>query len=280
MHVFERITTLHDFLETKGKQKNTIGFVPTMGALHEGHLALMRRAKAENDILVVSIFVNPLQFNNPDDLLRYPRTIENDLKLLETIPCDVVFMPSTDEMYPTPETTVYDFGKLEQVMEGAFRKGHFNGVAIVVRKLFEIVKPNKAYFGEKDFQQLAIIQKMVQDHNIPIEIVSCDIVREADGLAMSSRNVRLNETERAIAPQIFKTLTDAALKKQELSPESMREYAEKQLKKIDLFDVEYVEIADETQLQRLKNWEDTDHARIFVALQLGNVRLIDNLRIF
>ncbi|MDR0970579.1 MAG: pantoate--beta-alanine ligase [Lentimicrobiaceae bacterium] len=280
MHVFKRIAILQDFLETKRKQKCTIGFVPTMGALHEGHLALMRRAKSENDILVVSIFVNPIQFNNPDDLLRYPRTIENDSKLLETVLCDAVFVPSVEEIYPVPETTIYNFGAIEQVMEGAFRKGHFNGVAIVVRKLFEIVKPNKAYFGEKDFQQRAIIQKMVENYAIPTEIISCEIVREPDGLAMSSRNMRLNETERTIAPQIFKTLKKAVLKKQELSPELMREYVEKQFKKIDAFNVEYVEIADEKHLQPIKTWHETKHARIFVALQLGNVRLIDNIRIF
>ena len=161
----------------------TIGFVPTMGALHEGHLVLIRRAVAENDFVVVSIFVNPIQFNNPDDLAKYPRTLETDLKMLESTGCHLVFAPSAEEMYPEPDRSEFDFGKLDKVMEGKFRPGHFNGVAIVVKKLFEIVSPHKAYFGEKDFQQLAIIKNMVSQLNLPVHIVPCPIVREPDGLA-------------------------------------------------------------------------------------------------
>jgi pantoate--beta-alanine ligase len=251
-----------------------------MGALHEGHLSLINRAKNDNDIVVSSVFVNPIQFNNPTDLEKYPRTPELDIEKLKNAGCDAVFMPSVEEMYPEKVEDHYDFGDLERVMEGACRPGHFNGVAIVVRKLFEIVNPDKAYFGEKDFQQLAIIKKMVGNLNMGLEIVPCPIIRENDGLAMSSRNVRLNETERAIAPKIFATLNDAVSKQNSMSPAEMREYALAKYAEIKEFDVEYVEITDEINLQSINNWNECEHARIFVALQLGPVRLIDNVRIF
>jgi pantoate--beta-alanine ligase len=226
------------------------------------------------------VFVNPIQFNNPTDLEKYPRTPELDIEKLKNAGCDAVFMPSVEEMYPEKVEDHYDFGDLERVMEGACRPGHFNGVAIVVRKLFEIVNPDKAYFGEKDFQQLAIIKKMVRNLNMGLEIVPCPIIRENDGLAMSSRNVRLNETERAIAPKIFATLNDAVSKQNSMSPAEMREYALAKYAEIKEFDVEYVEITDEINLQSINNWNECEHARIFVALQLGPVRLIDNVRIF
>ena len=209
MNVYNFIVDIQRFVEEKHNLGLKVGFVPTMGALHEGHLSLINRAKKDNDIVVSSVFVNPIQFNNPTDLEKYPRTPERDIEKLEQAGCDAVFMPSVDEMYPEKVEEHYDFGDLERVMEGACRPRHFNGVAIVVRKLFEIVTPDRAYFGEKDFQQLAIIKKMVQNLNMNLEIVPCPIIRENDGLAMSSRNVRLNETERAIAPQIFATLNDA-----------------------------------------------------------------------
>ena len=257
-----------------------MGLVPTMGALHEGHLSLIRRAKKENDIVVASVFVNPVQFNNRADLEKYPRTPEKDVKLLESVGCDAVFMPSVQEMYPTEVTDRYDFGIIERVMEGACRPGHFNGVAIVVRKLFEIVEPDRAYFGEKDFQQQAIIRKLVHDYNLKLEIVPCDIVREKDGLAMSSRNMRLNDEERAIAPMIYKVLQEVVANVETMSPAEMKALALKKYSDIKQFDVEYVEIADEANLQSVTDWKDCEHARIFVALQLGPVRLIDNLRIF
>ena len=241
---------------------------------------MINRAKKENDIVVCSVFVNPIQFNNPTDLEKYPRTPEKDIEKLEQAGCDAVFMPSVEEMYPDKVEDHYDFGDLERVMEGACRPGHFNGVAIVVRKLFEIVTPDRAYFGEKDFQQLAIIKKMVQNLNMNLEIVPCTIVRENDGLAMSSRNVRLNEAERAIAPKIFATLNDSITKKDVMSPAEMKEYTLTKYAEIKEFDVEYVEITDETNLKSLESWNECDHARIFVALQLGPVRLIDNVRIF
>ena len=280
MKVFNFIVDVQRFVEEKHNLGLKIGFVPTMGALHEGHLSLINRAKKDNDIVVCSVFVNPIQFNNPADLEKYPRTPEKDIEKLEQAGCDAVFMPTAEEMYPNKVEDHYDFGDLERVMEGACRPGHFNGVAIVVRKLFEIVTPNRAYFGEKDFQQLAIINKMVSDLNMNLEIVPCPIIRENDGLAMSSRNVRLNEAERAIAPKIFATLNDSITKKDVMSPAEMKNYALKKYAEIKEFDVEYVEITDEINLKSIENWDECDHARIFVALQLGPVRLIDNVRIF
>lgn len=280
MNVYNFIVDIQRFVEEKQNSGLTIGFVPTMGALHEGHLSLINRAKKENDIVVCSVFVNPIQFNNPADLEKYPRTPEKDIEKLEQAGCDAVFMPSAEEMYPEKVEDHYDFGELERVMEGACRPGHFNGVAIVVRKLFEIVTPDRAYFGEKDFQQLAIIKKMVRDLNMNLEIVPCPIIRENDGLAMSSRNVRLNETERVLAPKIFATLNDAISKKDSMSPAEMKSYALAKYSEIKEFDVEYVEITDEINLKSIENWNECEHARIFVALQLGPVRLIDNVRIF
>lgn len=289
MKVFNFIVDIQRFVEEKRNEGLKIGFVPTMGALHEGHLSLINRAKKENDIVVCSVFVNPIQFNNPADLEKYPRTPEKDIEKLEQAGCDAVLMPSVEEMYPEKVEDHYDFGNLERVMEGACRPGHFNGVAIVVRKLFEIVTPNRAYFGEKDFQQLAIINKMVRDLNMNLEIVPCPIVRENDGLAMSSRNVRLNDKERAIAPKIFATLNDVASKidatgvtslQDSMSPAEMKSYALAKYSEIKEFDVEYVEITDEINLKSIENWNECEHARIFVALQLGPVRLIDNVRIF
>ena len=280
MNVYNFIVDIQRFVEEKHNLGLKIGFIPTMGALHEGHLSLINRAKKDNDIVVSSVFVNPIQFNNPTDLEKYPRTPERDIEKLEQAGCDAVFMPSVDEMYPEKVEDHYDFGDLERVMEGACRPGHFNGVAIVVRKLFEIVTPDRAYFGEKDFQQLAIIKKMVRNLNMNLEIVPCPIIRENDGLAMSSRNVRLNEKERDIAPQIYATLNDAASHKNEMTPAELRQYALDKFATIKEFDVEYVEITDEINLKSIENWNECEHSRIFVALQLGPVRLIDNVRIY
>ncbi len=280
MQVFNRISDLQKFLKNERSQGHSVGLVPTMGALHEGHLSLIKRSKKENDIVVVSVFVNPIQFNNLTDLEKYPRTPEQDIDLLSEAGCSAVFMPTVEEMYPEKVEDHYDFGSLEHVMEGACRPGHFNGVAIVVRKLFDLVAPDRAYFGEKDFQQLAIIRKMVRDNNLPLTIVPCAIVREGDGLAKSSRNMRLNPEERAIAPQIFAILNAAIKKYKSLSPAELHDEVIANYKKIKEFDVEYVEIADESTLQHIEKWDNSEHARIFVALQLGPVRLIDNVRIY
>ena len=280
IHVFNYITDIQKFLKSEREKGHSVGLVPTMGALHEGHLSLVRRAEKENDIVVASVFVNPVQFNNSTDFEKYPRTPERDIEMLQNAGCDAVFVPSEKEMYPVPVTDKYDFGDLERVMEGVCRPGHFNGVAIVVRKLFEIVMPDRAYFGEKDFQQQAIIRKLVADLSLNVTIVPCDIVREKDGLAMSSRNMRLTPEERAVAPMIYKVLSEVAALKDSLSPDEMKKSALEKYADIKDFDIEYVEITDETNLKSIKSWDNCKNARIFVALQLGQVRLIDNLRIF
>ncbi|MBK9291492.1 MAG: pantoate--beta-alanine ligase [Bacteroidetes bacterium] len=278
-----RCNTRHELELALGESRQahkTIGFVPTMGALHEGHLQLMRQAQAENDLLVVSIFVNPIQFNNREDYEKYPRVDEADRQLLEQIGCDILFSPDEQEMYPGPVNERYHFGPLETVMEGAFRPGHFNGVAVVVKRLFDMVKPTKAYFGEKDYQQLAIIQALVEGYQLPVQIVPCPTVREADGLAMSSRNMRLDAHQRSIAPRIFKVLSKAASLRNVLSPDEMRQWAILELEKTPEFNVEYVEVADARTLQPLRHWNDSPSARIFTAVYLGPVRLIDNVPIF
>lgn len=280
MQVFNYIIELQSFLKSKRDSGYTIGLVPTMGALHQGHLSLIHRAKNENDIVVASVFVNPVQFNNTIDFEKYPRTTEKDIDKLKYAKCDVVFMPTLEEMYPEKVNDHYDFGDLEHVMEGICRPGHFNGVAIIVRKLFEIVEPDRAYFGEKDFQQQIIIKKMVKDLNMRLTIISCPIIREKDGLAMSSRNMRLNEEERAIVPNIYKILKNTISQKNKMTPAEMKKYALKKYAEIQQFKVEYVEVTDEEYLKSIENWNDCKHARIFVALQVGQVRLIDNARIF
>jgi len=274
------IADTRQVIEEKKQAGESIGFVPTMGALHEGHLALVRRAASENDFVVVSIFVNPIQFNNAEDLANYPRTLDDDLKKLEGTGCDLVFAPSADEMYPEPDTTVFDFGHLDKVMEGKFRPGHFEGVAIVVKKLFEIVVPHRAYFGEKDFQQLAIIKKMVDLEQMPIELVSCPIVREADGLAMSSRNMRLNEVEREEATLIFKSLSGISENYSWVTPEGVKQIVSGQINESPLFRVEYVEVVDGETLRPFEDWMDVEHAVVCVAAFIGPVRLIDNWRLF
>lgn len=278
MITLSKIKDTASFLQQEVNKGHTIGFVPTMGALHDGHLQLMRQAKKENDVLVVSIFVNPIQFNNPTDLEKYPRNLDKDKNLLETVGCDLLFAPEISEMYPDKVDEEYDFGLLETVMEGAKRPGHFNGVAIVVKKLFEIVKPHRAYFGEKDFQQLAIIQRLVHMEHMPVEIVPCPIVRENDGLAMSSRNERLSVEERAIAPFIFQTLQQAVDKKERETPESIKRRVIEGFKSKKYFQLEYFEIADDTNLQPVHNWKDANGVLGFIAVHLGNVRLIDNIR--
>lgn len=280
MKIISTVIQLRSFIADARLSGKTIGFVPTMGALHEGHLELMRRAKRENDLLVVSIFVNPIQFNNKEDLEKYPRTLEQDASMLETVGCDFLFAPDVNEMYPEPVPDQYDFGKLADVMEGASRPGHFNGVAIVVRKLLEIVEPDKAYFGEKDFQQLAIILQLVKLILLPVEIIPCPIVREADGLAMSSRNMRLTENERFVAPFIYQTLKQAVKLNTVLSPEELKRWMVEKFKKRPEFKVDYVEIAEDQLLQPVTHWNDAKSVYIFVAVFLGNVRLIDNMRIF
>jgi len=278
MKVFNSIKETTAYIHEQKTNGTRIGFVPTMGALHEGHLELMRRAKRENDLLAVSVFVNPKQFDNPEDLKKYPRNLARDMDMLEEVGCDVLFAPEVEEIYPEEEHLNYDFGALETVMEGASRKGHFNGVAIVVRKLFDIVNPDKAYFGEKDFQQLAIIQQLVKQTKQPVEIIPCPIVREKDGLAMSSRNERLTEEERKMAPFISQTLQSAKTRIPALNPDELKKWVVDEFGEKGTFKLDYFEIADDTLLQPAHSWNQCKGIMGFVAVYLGNVRLIDNIR--
>lgn len=259
------------------EQGETIGFVPTMGALHDGHISLMKRANCENDISVVSIFVNPTQFNDKRDLEKYPRTLEADLSLLHSINIDYVFVPSDKEIYPVPDTRVFDFGMLDKVMEGKHRPGHFNGVAQVVSKLFDIVNPHKAYFGQKDFQQLAIIRKLVKILSLNIEIIPCPIIRENDGLAMSSRNVLLTPECRSSAPLIYQTLTEARNKMNSCSVNNLIEWVKGAVNSNPNLDVEYFELVDAETLEAVNDWESQKSIVGCIAVHAGTVRLIDNL---
>ena len=279
------ITTIKEiqgYLNGKTAQGQSIGFVPTMGALHKGHLALVNRSKMENNLTVCSIFVNPIQFNNQDDLKKYPRTLIHDSKLLKESGCDVIFAPDASEMYPESETPCIDveFGMLGNVMEGKFRPGHFIGVAIVVKKLFDIVHPARAYFGKKDFQQLAIIRHMVSTLHLPVEIVACETVREADGLAMSSRNMRLTIAERNLAPKIYQVLSKLKGKARKLPVRELKEWAIKKIQENSELRVEYFEIGDKESLLPLENWRQKERAMAFTAVFLGDVRLIDNIELF
>lgn len=280
------ILLTHTISETRAaiqqqlSESKTIGFVPTMGALHEGHLQLIRRAANENDFVAVSIFVNPIQFNNPDDLAKYPRTLETDMQQLEGTGCKLVFAPSAQEMYPEPDLTEFDFGELDKVMEGKFRPGHFRGVAVVVKKLFEIITPGKAYFGEKDFQQLTVLKRMVSMLEMPVEIIPCPIVREPDGLAMSSRNARLTKQERAEAPAIYQALSKVKENYSWFIPGGVKQLVMGELQENPFFRVEYVEVVNTETLQTFDDWTDAKHAVVCVAVFIGQVRLIDNIILY
>ncbi len=278
MQIFYEISALRGFLETARKAGRTVGLVPTMGALHDGHLALVKTAAAANDVTICSIFVNPIQFNNREDLDRYPRTLSRDCGLLASAGCDAVFAPPVEEMYPeAPVLTMY-FGKLESVMEGAFRPGHFNGVGIVVAKLFNVVQPQNAYFGQKDLQQTAIVKALAKNLSMPVEVVVCPTVREADGLAMSSRNQRLSPEERALAPHIFRCLTlvrDQLLSGADVA--SVKLEASRYFARIPAFRPEYIEIADADTLEPADRLLPAGRNAVCFAGFLGQVRLIDNL---
>jgi pantoate--beta-alanine ligase len=255
----------------------SIGLVPTMGALHEGHISLVKRSKVENTATVVSVFVNPTQFNDPSDLAGYPRNPGRDLELLRDHGADVIFMPSVDEMYPEPDLRIFDLGGLDRVMEGASREGHFNGVAQIVSKLFDIVRPERAYFGQKDFQQLVIVKHLVGLLDMDLEIVPCPIVREADGLAMSSRNVRLKGRDRERAPFIYQTLRQAVTLKRELSPAELKSWVEEQFDKQENMRLDYFEIVEDKALKPVTSWDEKVNKVGCIAVILGGVRLIDNM---
>jgi len=275
MEVFRRKNDLKAFLA----DKKNIGFVPTMGALHEGHLSLIKRCASENEICVVSVFVNPTQFNDKNDLKNYPRTEDADLALLRANGCDAAFLPSVEEMYPEEDTRVFDFGEIGNVMEGPRRPGHFNGVSQVVSRLFDIVAPQKAYFGEKDFQQIAIIRSMVKQLNYDIEIVSCPIVREQSGLAKSSRNTLLTDGEKEKAVLISKTLFESVNFAKSKSVTDVKQWVIDTINAEQILDVEYFEIVDGYTLQSIENWNDADYVVGCITVYCGSrpVRLIDNI---
>ena len=277
MQVFNTKNELVSLIDKLKGEHKTIGFVPTMGALHEGHLSLVEEAKKECDVVVVSIFVNPTQFNDPEDLKRYPRTLENDLELLRTLDCDVAFAPSVEEIYPEPDTRKFNFGYLETVMEGARRPGHFNGVGQVVSRLFDIVRPDKAFFGMKDFQQIAIIKEMVKQLHYPIEIVPCSIVREESGLARSSRNTLLDEEHRKNAAHIYETLRKVHYLIPEKSVEDVKQWITDEINENPFLEVEYVEIVNFDTLKVVKDWSEPGKRVACVAIYAGKIRLIDNI---
>ncbi len=279
MDIIHNIGELQQKLDSHKENGLSTGFVPTMGALHQGHISLVERAARENDIVVVSIFVNPTQFNNPDDLHNYPRTLEADTTLLRKFKCDYVFAPDEKTIYPEPDTRIFSFGRLEAVMEGMHRPGHFTGVARVVSKLFSIVKPHRAYFGEKDFQQLAIVKNMVDQMKFDISIVPCPIIREDDGLAMSSRNALLTPAQRNAAPSIYQAMKKVEKKYNTNTIKELKAYFKEAVELSPLMKVEYVEIADELTLEPIDQKIDKQNVRLFVAVHAGGVRLIDNLKI-
>ena len=261
------------------RARGSVGLVPTMGALHAGHLSLIERARKENDTAVVSVFVNPTQFNNPTDLATYPRTEEADAALLEGAGVDYAFIPSVDEVYPEPDTRVFDLGPVAEVMEGAMRPGHFNGVAQVVSKLFRFTEPTRAYFGEKDFQQIAVIRKMAEIEGFKgLEIVDCPIKREADGLALSSRNVRLSAEQRSVAPAIALTLRASLIKARDMSLAETKQWVIDTINRYPFMQVEYYEIVDALTMQPIAEWSDSERPVGCITVFCGDVRLIDNIK--
>ena len=278
MKLIQTIQELRTELDALRKEGKTIGLVPTMGALHAGHASLVKRAVAENDVVVVSDFVNPTQFNDKNDLLKYPRTLDADCKLLEECGASFVFAPSVEEIYPEPDTRQFSYAPLDTVMEGKFRPGHFNGVCQIVSKLFLIVEPTRAYFGEKDFQQLAIIREMVRKYPFNLEIVGCPIVREADGLALSSRNARLSDEQRIQALQISKTLFASVEYAQTHTLAETKAFVESAISTAEGLRLEYFEIVDGNSLQTVCDWKDGSYIGGCITVFGGEVRLIDNIK--
>lgn len=277
MNIYKTAEELRSFVTEERKQGHRIAFVPTMGALHEGHLSLVRRALKENDCCIVSVFVNPTQFNNPRDLETYPRTLDADSHLLASIGTTALFAPEVETIYPEPDTRVFHVGAVAEVMEGKYRPGHFNGVMQVVSRLFDLVQPDCAYFGEKDFQQIAVLRAMAREIKSPVEIVACPIVREEDGLARSSRNTLLSEEGRAQAPNIYRILSESRTWSKELSPKAVIERATQLLDAIPTLRVEYFEIVDADTLQPITRWEDSPKPHGCITVYCGDVRLIDNI---
>ncbi|WP_300811936.1 pantoate--beta-alanine ligase [uncultured Bacteroides sp.] len=278
MEIVHTIKDLQAALAARRAQGKTVGLVPTMGALHAGHASLVKRCVAENDAAVVSVFVNPTQFNDKNDLAKYPRTLDADCQLLEECGAAVVFAPSVEEIYPEPDTRQFSFAPLDTVMEGKYRPGHFNGVCQIVSKLFDMVKPDRAYFGEKDFQQLAIIREMVRQMKFPLEIVGCPIVREADGLALSSRNARLSAEERQNALKISQTLFESRTFAASHTVAETQKFVEDSIAAAPGLRLEYFELVDGKTLQKIADWADTSYAVGCITVFCGEVRLIDNIK--
>ena len=277
MKTFSKVSDLKKELATLDSAG--IGFVPTMGALHAGHRSLVEKARRECKTVVVSVFVNPTQFNDKNDLRNYPRTPEADAAILEAAGADYVLMPSVEEIYPEPDTREFDFGQVDKVMEGATRPGHFNGVAQVVSRLFSIVEPRKAYFGEKDFQQIAVIKAMGEQLGLDVEIVECPIIRDVDGLALSSRNTLLTAEYRAAAPHIYEVISQCAAKSKELTPAELTKWVVEQVEADGLLKVIYFQAVDATSLQQVTSWEESPRIQGCIAVQAGEIRLIDNIKI-
>ncbi len=277
MKTFSKVSDLRKELATLDPAG--VGFVPTMGALHAGHRSLVEKARRECKTVVVSVFVNPTQFNDKNDLRNYPRTPEADAAVLEAAGAEYVLMPSVEEIYPEPDTREFDFGQVDKVMEGATRPGHFNGVAQVVSRLFAIVEPKKAYFGEKDFQQIAVIKAMVKQLGLDVEIVECPIIRDADGLALSSRNTLLTPEYRAAAPHIYEVISQCAAKSKELSPAELTKWVVGQVEADGLLKVIYFQAVDATTLQQVASWDESPRIQGCIAVQAGEIRLIDNVKI-
>ena len=275
------IHTIKELQAEISAQKNAgkrVGLVPTMGALHAGHASLVERSVAKNDVTVVSIFVNPTQFNDKNDLVKYPRTLEADCQLLQSVGASIAFAPSVEEVYPEPDTRSFSYAPLDTVMEGAFRPGHFNGVCQIVSKLFDMVQPHRAYFGEKDFQQLAIIREMVRQMQYPLEIIGCPIVREADGLAMSSRNTRLSADERTTALNISRTLFESQEFAKSHTLAETKAFVEEGIAATDGLRLEYYEVVDDRTLQTVREWDEAEGIVGCITVFCGEVRLIDNIR--
>ena len=281
MRIIRTIKELTEFVDLQKSSGRTIGLVPTMGALHEGHLSLVERAVRESEIVIASVFVNPTQFNNPADLATYPRTEETDFRLLDGAGVAAVFAPSVEEVYPEHEKNtpqhIFDLGEVAEVMEGKFRPGHFQGVAQIVNKLFLMTRPDKSYFGEKDFQQIAVIRKMVETENIDVEIVSCPIMRETDGLALSSRNLRLSKSQRETAPGIYKALKYGVEYSQKHSVKATHDTIVEQINALPECEVEYFSIVDGFSLRDITDWQQSNYVVGCITVYCGDVRLIDNI---
>ncbi len=265
--------------ELSSRNQAGIGFVPTMGALHAGHRSLVERARRECETVVLSVFVNPTQFNDKNDLKNYPRTLDADLRLLEKAGADFVFAPSVEEVYPEPDIRLFDFGAIDKVMEGATRPGHFNGVAQVVSRLFDLVNPACAYFGEKDFQQIAVIRALVRQLNLSVKIIACPIVRGEDGLALSSRNTLLDAPHRAAAPHIYEVLKAAVEESRRQTPEELTAWVTAEVERNPLLKVIYFQVVDATTMQQVKSWEESPAIQGCIAVQAGDIRLIDNIKL-